>query len=148
MHVLFLHLLHWDILDLLVHIVMTVLHVYHVVVSFFSGFFQIFFGLLPCFLEFSDVIFYQLVWGFLFGEDTLKWMSASCYHEWWISHGWMLPIVMTKLSNWQPVYPIILSFVDIDSEIFFQFLIYPFSLSIHLWMICHWGIWFDSQFFV
>ncbi len=43
-------------------------------------------------------------------------------------------VVVRKLGKWQPIGPVVLSVVDEDSKVLFDFLVDSFSLSVGLWV--------------
>ena len=60
----------------------------------------------------------------------------------------MHPVVVGKLSNAEPVNPVILVVIDVKSQVLFQLLVHPFCLAIGLWMIGSGGVILDAHQFV
>ena len=54
-------------------------------------------------------------------------------------------VVQGELSQWQPLRPVILVVVDIHVEILSYFVVYPFDLSVHLWVVRSREILFDAK---
>ena len=55
------------------------------------------------------------------------------------------PVVVGKLGDAEPVNPITLVMVDVETQVLLQLLVHPFRLTVCLWMVCcgHGG--FNSQ---
>src|SRR6266550_2345514 len=113
----------------------------------FGCLFQVLLRRFPRFFEPFDVFCCGMICRCL-SFYSLEWISSHCYHEWGESRRRMLSVVMAELSNWQPIYPIVLFLVDIHAEVFFQFLIYSFRLSVHLGMIGRRRVCFDPDLLV
>jgi hypothetical protein len=57
-------------------------------------------------------------------------------------------IIVLELSKWEEVGPVILPLVDKESEVLFQFLVHPFSLTITLGVVRCGGCKLDPEYSV
>ena len=57
----------------------------------------------------------------------------------------MHPVVVGKLSNAEPINPVILVVVDVEMQVLLQLLVHPFCLAVRLWMVGGGGVIFDAH---
>ncbi len=114
-------------------------------------------GFVECFLSFlvNDGHIFGKVGGGGIGEwrrlgqvrkDT--WVSAEEYHEETLSGSTVNAIVVSELSEGEPVAPVGLSVINEDAKVLFDFLVNLFGLSIGLWVEGHGCVWGNVEHLV
>src|SRR5271169_1021741 len=63
------------------------------------------------------------------------WVVTFVGEEWGRTRSRAFCIVVGEFGDWQPIGPIVLLVVTVDTEVLFKYLINPLSLAVSLWMI-------------
>ncbi|KAF8238794.1 hypothetical protein L208DRAFT_1240876, partial [Tricholoma matsutake] len=77
--------------------------------------------------------------------ESHAWMPSSVQEEGGLLSGSMDMIVVSELSQGKEIVPIILAFIDEDTDVLLQLLVDSFGLAISLWVISGRSEEFDTQ---
>ena len=94
----------------------------------------------PCMKVHCQLIRHSHIW-----VGSIQGVEAEVDEEGRVAGGRVDPVVVRKLGDGEPVHPVVLVVVDVQSEVLFQLLVDPLRLSVGLGVVRRGRVVLDAQ---